>query len=225
MPAATPPQIKNACGDGEILLWDRQSEPVCLTPRLPKQVHRRHTRKYAQGELGPDKSFYFKGPDDALNLRAENLQSFLKLADGVDDATWTFHRGRGEYSRWLKDAIKDDQLAEVAATIEQDQALMRKHHGRNSAGRSKNAIRRRPSPIASFTLCVGWIESMRSHFLGKRCRYGVPACPKISEVPELYDRGDQSTATLLKETGVLDEPQALKVEDVEDGAVAGTEAG
>ena len=39
---------------------------------------------------------------------------------------------------------------------------------------------------------------------------------KISEVPELYDRGDQSTATLLKETGVLDEPQALKVEDVEE---------
>jgi hypothetical protein len=119
----TPPRIMTACGDGEVLLWERRSEPVCLMPRLPKQVHRRHTRKYAQGELGPDKSFYFKGPDNALNLRAENLQSFLKIADGVDDATWTFHRGRGEYSRWLKEAIKDDQLAEVAATIEQDRAL------------------------------------------------------------------------------------------------------
>lgn len=119
----TPPRIGTACGDGEVLLWERQSEPVCLTPRLPKQIHRRHTRKYAQGELGPDKSFYFKGPDDALNLRAENLQSFLKLADGVDDATWTFHRKRGEYSRWLKEAIKDDQLAGIAAAIEKDPSL------------------------------------------------------------------------------------------------------
>jgi len=120
-----PPQIKDSCADSQVLLWERQSEggPVCLTPRLPKQIHRRHTRKYAQGELGPDKSFYFKGPDDALNLRAENLQTFLKLADGVDDATWTFHREQGEYSQWLKDAIKDDELAGIAATIEKDSSL------------------------------------------------------------------------------------------------------
>ncbi|HJR55249.1 MAG TPA: hypothetical protein VJ798_01615 [Rhizomicrobium sp.] len=39
---------------------------------------------------------------------------------------------------------------------------------------------------------------------------------KISEVPELYDRSNDSTATLLKETGYLDAPQALKVEDVEE---------
>lgn len=39
---------------------------------------------------------------------------------------------------------------------------------------------------------------------------------KISEVPELYDRTDRSTATLLKETGFLDAPQALKVEDVQE---------
>lgn len=120
-----PPRIKAACGDSQVLLWDRRSEDAaqCLTPRLPKQIHRRHTRKYAQGELGPDKSFYFKGPDNALNLRAENLQTFLKIADGVDDATWTFHRQRGEYSGWLRDAIKDAQLADIAAAIEKDASL------------------------------------------------------------------------------------------------------
>lgn len=120
-----PPQIGDTCADSEVLLWDRQSQDgaVCLTPRLPKQIHRRHTRKYAQGELGPDKSFYFKGPQGALNLRAENLQTFLKLADGVDDATWTFHRERGEYSQWLREAIKDEELAGIAAQIEQDSSL------------------------------------------------------------------------------------------------------
>lgn len=120
-----PPRIRESCGGSQVLLWDRQSpdDAACVTPRLPRQVHRRHTRKYAQGELGPDKSFYFKGPQGALNLRAENLQAFLKIADGVDDATWTFHRERGEYSRWLREAIKDDELAGITAEIEKDSGL------------------------------------------------------------------------------------------------------
>lgn len=38
---------------------------------------------------------------------------------------------------------------------------------------------------------------------------------KISEVPELYERREASTATLLKETGFLEAPDRLTVEDVE----------
>ena len=37
---------------------------------------------------------------------------------------------------------------------------------------------------------------------------------KVSEVPELYDKTDKSTACLLKDLGALNEP--LKVEEVED---------
>ena len=37
----------------------------------------------------------------------------------------------------------------------------------------------------------------------------------ISEMPELYERSDESTARLLLRSGYLDEPQALTVEDVE----------
>ena len=54
----------------------------------PRQERRRHTRKYAEGELGPDRSFYFRGPESALNLRAQNLSIFVQMAEGVDDATW-----------------------------------------------------------------------------------------------------------------------------------------
>ncbi|MBC8036951.1 MAG: hypothetical protein H7X89_07025 [Rhizobiales bacterium] len=39
---------------------------------------------------------------------------------------------------------------------------------------------------------------------------------KVSQVPELFDQKDSSTATLLKEAGYLDAPQTLKVADVED---------
>lgn len=39
---------------------------------------------------------------------------------------------------------------------------------------------------------------------------------KISEVPELYDRNNKSTACLLKDLGFLNSPEPLKVEEVED---------
>jgi HAD superfamily hydrolase (TIGR01484 family) len=121
----TPPNASDLCAEHKVLLWDRRSSErvICLSPSRPAQIHRRHTRKYAQGELGPDKSFYFRGPDEALNLRADNLKSFLSIADGVDDGTWTFHRERGDYSHWFKGAIKDEGLADAAASIKQDDSL------------------------------------------------------------------------------------------------------
>jgi hypothetical protein len=39
---------------------------------------------------------------------------------------------------------------------------------------------------------------------------------RISEVPELYKEGNESTARLLLRTGYLDSPQDLTVEDVEE---------
>lgn len=39
---------------------------------------------------------------------------------------------------------------------------------------------------------------------------------KISEVPELYDRTNKSTACLLQDLGVLDSPEPLKVDEVEN---------
>ena len=72
--------------------------------------------------MGEDKSFYFRGPDGKLNLRAQNLVLFMQLAEGVDDATWMYHLQRGDYTRWFCDAIKDDDLAgttaEIAAQVE-----------------------------------------------------------------------------------------------------------
>jgi len=105
---------------GEAAVW---SHPWTATPlkfRIEpcKQDRRRHRRKYAEGELPPDRSFYFRGPEGKLNLRAQNLVLFVQIADGVDDATWQHHVHRGDISRWFRDAIKDETLAEEAARIE-----------------------------------------------------------------------------------------------------------
>jgi len=80
--------------------------------------HRRHVRKYTEGELPTDRSFFFRGPTGSLNLRAANLARFVELADGVDEATWLHHFQQGDYSRWLRDMIKDPELAAEVANLE-----------------------------------------------------------------------------------------------------------
>ena len=89
--------------------------------------------------MGEDRSFYFRGPDSALNLRAQNLSTFVQMASGVDDKTWLHHLRSGEYSRWFRDAIKDEDLAAEAAAIEADDALT----ARDSRIRFKEIIERR----------------------------------------------------------------------------------
>ena len=42
----------------------------------------------------------------------------MQIADGVDDETWGHHLRQGDYSRWLRERIKDDAVAAEAAAIE-----------------------------------------------------------------------------------------------------------
>jgi hydroxymethylpyrimidine pyrophosphatase-like HAD family hydrolase len=111
--------------DDEILMWRRSDgdRAHAIIPYKPKQSRKRHTRKYAEGDLGPDKSFYFRGPDDALNLRANNLTIFSQIAEGVDDRTWEHHLRAGDYSQWFREKIRDDELAQNAAKVEEDRSL------------------------------------------------------------------------------------------------------
>ena len=111
---------------GEVLLWSA-ADDSCRRVRLapPSAEQRRHTRKYAVGELPRDRSFYFRGPQGKLNLRAQNLLQFLEMAAGVDDDTWGYHFRRADYSRWFRDVIKDKELATAAAAVERDRFLSR----------------------------------------------------------------------------------------------------
>ena len=88
-----------------------------------KAVLRRHRRKYASGELGEDKSFYFRGPGGKLNLRAQNLTLFTQIAEGVDEETWLHHLRKNVYSQWFREAVKDDGVADEIEVIEQNTTL------------------------------------------------------------------------------------------------------
>jgi len=110
----------DALAPGEALLWRRATAPETVRFHVAPSVvdRRRHQRKYAQGDVGEERSFFFRGPAGALNLRAQNLMVFAQLANGIDDETWLFHLRRHDYSRWFATVIKDDELARMAARIE-----------------------------------------------------------------------------------------------------------
>jgi hydroxymethylpyrimidine pyrophosphatase-like HAD family hydrolase len=115
----SPPAVPRAKSD-EAIVWEKSTgAPPFAGVIIPGRSARlRHLRKYAEGDLGP-RSFFFRGPAARMNLRAQNLTSFCDLASGVDDDTWVFHLRRGDYSAWIAAVIRDDDLAQEVAAIEQ----------------------------------------------------------------------------------------------------------
>src|SRR5918997_4548930 len=90
------------------------SWPTSRTGRISWRRERRR-RRYAEGDLDPERGFIFRSPDGRLNARAQSLALFAELAEAVDDTTWLYHLRRGDYSRWFREVIQDEALAAVAA--------------------------------------------------------------------------------------------------------------
>lgn len=126
---------------GEALVWFRntQQAPFRFQIRPPKGERQRHKRNYAEGMLGDDKCFYFRGENNKLNLKAQNLMTFVQLADGIDEDTWLYHLRQQDYSQWLQEAIKDGELAKEIAELEQRSDLS----AQESLDRVKAAILQR----------------------------------------------------------------------------------
>lgn len=102
----------------QALSWFREKNELSVIGLKPGEADRqRHRRKYAEGDIH-EKSFHFRGPENKLNLRAQNLSLFLQIAEGIDDETWMFHLDRQDYSNWIRIAIKDEPLAMEVARIE-----------------------------------------------------------------------------------------------------------
>jgi hypothetical protein len=120
-PGEPGPEVRS----GQMLVWQvpESKAPVKVNLEPAKAELRRHKRKYAAGELGEDKSFYFRGPEGKLNLRAQNLNIFAQIAEGVDDETWLYHLKQHHYSEWLREAVKDEVIAGEISAIEQDAGL------------------------------------------------------------------------------------------------------
>ncbi|ESY95239.1 HAD-IIB family hydrolase [Mesorhizobium sp. LNHC229A00] len=135
-----PKDIPTPKGD-RVLFWRPGARKKITTVKViePRQSLKRHSRKYAEGRLDETGSFYFRGPDDAMNLRAHNLMIFAQMAEGIDDKTWEFHLRAGDYSKWFRHQIRDKDLARETAEAEKDSKLS----ADESRKRVLDAVRRR----------------------------------------------------------------------------------
>ena len=109
-------ELEQGHGFGWMVKTSKEVELLKLERSEIEKV--RHRRKYAEGQLPEERSFYFRGPKGKLNLRVQNLALFNQIAKGVDDETWTFHLRKHDYSRWFKEFIKDDELSDETMMIE-----------------------------------------------------------------------------------------------------------
>ena len=89
--------------------------PMQVIPGRAERI--RHYRKYAEGDVRYN-SFYFRGPTLRHNLKAQNLNVFCQIAEGIGEETWMFHLRRHDYSRWMRDVIKNQDLAAAVEDIE-----------------------------------------------------------------------------------------------------------
>ncbi|MEY9768857.1 HAD superfamily hydrolase (TIGR01484 family) [Sinorhizobium fredii] len=144
---APPAGLDQVREDDELLFWRRATGTFVQRIRAekPKQVLRRQTRKHAEGHLGEEASFYFRGPENRMNLRAHNLTIFLQIAEGIDEETWEHHLRAGDYSKWFGDRIGDQDFAQEVAGIEEDRSLS----PAASRKRLAEAVRRRYTLPAS----------------------------------------------------------------------------
>jgi HAD superfamily hydrolase (TIGR01484 family) len=132
-----PPKLPAEDLSGDAWVWFcEENRLIRVRPEPSRSEHHRHKRKYAQGELDPERSFYFRGPKNELNLRAQNLFTFIQLAEGVDLGTWAFHLRRKDYSTWLRRSLGDEELADQIEIIEHDEKI----EGNESRERVKDAI-------------------------------------------------------------------------------------
>lgn len=109
---------------GEAVAWHRGEgeEPTTVAVVRARSERLRHLRKYAEGDLGP-RSFVFRGERGDGDATARNLVTFTELAGHVEEATWLYHLRRGDYSRWIRESVRDVELADELARIEGDGGL------------------------------------------------------------------------------------------------------
>jgi hydroxymethylpyrimidine pyrophosphatase-like HAD family hydrolase len=120
-PKLEPPEDQQA---HQALAWRRGDDKLIWFTRIsPQSDARRHSHSHYEGEMDEHLQFVFRGPEANLNLTTENIKQFVHIGGGVDDATWSFHKNANDYSRWIRDVIKDSDVADEIEQIENDQSL------------------------------------------------------------------------------------------------------
>ncbi len=102
------------------LLGDYRQHASGATDTLvgPRGLERRRRQRQARSDLGPGRSFVFRSQGGTADLAAPDLVRFVRLAESVDDSTWLHHLRSGDFSRWFREVVGDDDLASIVSRVE-----------------------------------------------------------------------------------------------------------
>jgi hypothetical protein len=98
-----------------------------LTPR--RTAHVRHWHKYVQGKLQPWLRFNFRGRDGRGTPSAANVQEFCDLLSESSLDVVAFHAERGDFSRWVDQALQELELSSAIRLIETHYIASRRSAG------------------------------------------------------------------------------------------------
>ena len=86
----------------------------------PRQTaHVRHRQKYIDVGVRSGEEFVFTWQGRPTNFRARNLGEFLGVLPLVAEEVFRSHLSRGDFHRWIEEALGDHELAEAIRRIEQ----------------------------------------------------------------------------------------------------------
>lgn len=78
--------------------------------------HVRHQHKYLHAHVPPDRRFFFGGVIDGS--AASNLAEFRERLQTADEFVVSQHLQAGDFSRWVRDVLADDELGARLRSIE-----------------------------------------------------------------------------------------------------------
>ncbi|MFO8074773.1 MAG: DUF87 domain-containing protein, partial [Egibacteraceae bacterium] len=105
-------------GQGLLLPLAGPCEPVVFEPGHRSSPHVRHWHKYTEAQLPDGLRFRFGG-DGELGV-AGNIREFQRILGSLDEDALREHAGRGDFSRWIREALQERDLATSVALVEAD---------------------------------------------------------------------------------------------------------
>jgi hydroxymethylpyrimidine pyrophosphatase-like HAD family hydrolase len=129
LPGGLSPEAINTMG-WHLRLLDEQRGEAVLTPvhdggpairvRIAQRAtdHVRHHHKYTDTDLPPERGFHFRTDHGRTGAVATNLRQFLSELQRCDPVVIRHHTSYGDFSRWVRDVLRDPVLAAQMRQIE-----------------------------------------------------------------------------------------------------------
>ena len=105
----------------------------------------------------------FAAPTARCPFASRTCSLFLQIAAGVDDRTWLHHLRAGDYSAWIRDAIKDEDLADEFAAVERDPDALGRGQPRSDQGGDRPPLYRAGLGGTQLTVWQGCARPRTEH--------------------------------------------------------------